>query len=238
LLKQEIESKLRTFSINSIREVINGSNKVFLCEMLGDDNEKLLSIYKPIKGERPLGDFFIGNLSSRELASYEISKYFEWPNLPPLIIREGPFGFGSFQKFIDHDPNNNYFNLFDEYQKDLSLVIIFDSIILNTDRKAGSIILDEGKNIWAIDQALTFNPYTRLRTVMFEFNKMKIDKKNLLQIERFIFELETQKNIFCKLVNLISEKEIISLIERSKILLKDKKISELDPYSNVPYPLV
>ena len=236
--KKKIEEKLRCFSIDSIREVINGSNKVFLCQMSGDNNEKLLSIYKPIKGERPLGDFFTGNLSSRELASYEISKYFEWPNLPPLIIREGPFGFGSFQKFIDHNPKNNYFNLFNEYKKDLSLVIIFDSIILNTDRKAGSIILDNKKNVWAIDQALTFNTHTRLRTVMFEFNKMKIEGKILLQIENFIFELVSKKEIYCILKNLISEEEIKGLIERSKILLKNKRIFELDPYSNIPYPLI
>jgi len=238
LSNKEIESKLRIFSIDSLREVINGSNKVFLCQMSGKDKENLLSIYKPIQGERPLSDFFIGNLSSRELASYEISKHFGWPNLPPLIIRDGPFGLGSFQKYIDHDPKKNYFNLFNDYQKDLSLIMIFDSIIHNTDRKAGSIILGKKNKIWAIDQALTFNPHTRLRTVMFEFNKMKIQKNILLQIENFVFELESKKNIFCKLSNLISNEEIVNLIERSKILLKNKKIAELDPYSNVPYPLV
>ena len=126
--------------------------------------------YKPLRGERPLVDFFTGNLFSREKAAYEISKFFGWPSLPPLIIREGPYGLGSFQLFIKHNPKENYFTLYESHKEDLKKVIIFDFIILNTDRKAGSIILDDSNEIWAIDQALTFNPYTRFRTVMFEFN--------------------------------------------------------------------
>ncbi len=236
--KLDIEKKLLDFSVGTIREVINGSNKVFLCEMCGDENDKFLSIYKPIKGERPLRDFFVGNLASRELASYEISKYFQWPSLPPVVIKEGPFGEGSFQKFIDHDPKNNYFNLINDFYDELSMIIIFDFIILNTDRKAGSIILDNKNKIWAIDQALTFNPYTRFRTVMFEFNKMKIKEKILFQIKKFIKDLETQNNLYLKLSSLITEQEIISLIERSKLLLENEKIPTLDPYSNVPYPLI
>ena len=117
-------------------------------------------------------------------------------------------------------------------------IIIFDFIILNTDRKAGSIILDNKNKIWAIDQALTFNPYTRFRTVMFEFNKMKIKEKILFQIKKFIKDLETQNNLYLKLSSLITEQEIISLIERSKLLLENEKIPTLDPYSNVPYPLI
>ena len=101
--KKDTEKKLKQFSVKGIKEVFNGSNRVFLCEMVDESSEKkILSIYKPIKGERPLRDFFVGNLCSRELAAYEISKQLGWPNLPPLVNRDGPFGFGSFQMFIDH----------------------------------------------------------------------------------------------------------------------------------------
>ena len=182
--------------------------------------------------------FFVGNLCSRELAAYEISKQLGWPNLPPLVNRDGPFGFGSFQMFIDHDPKYNYFNLFDGFQKQLKEVMFFDHIILNTDRKAGSIILDENKQIWAIDQALTFNPYTRIRTVMFEFNKMKIDDFLLSQVEKLLKIFERKEELFKILIELLSEEEIESLIARIKKLIKDRRLPELDPYINVPYPLV
>ena len=237
--KKDTEKKLKQFSVKGIKEVFNGSNRVFLCEMVDESSEKkILSIYKPIKGERPLRDFFVGNLCSRELAAYEISKQLGWPNLPPLVNRDGPFGFGSFQMFIDHDPKYNYFNLFDGFQKQLKEVIFFDHIILNTDRKAGSIILDDKKQIWAIDQALTFNPYTRIRTVMFEFNNMKIDDFLLSQVEKLLRIFERKEELFKILIELLSQEEIESLIARIKKLLKDRRLPELDPYINVPYPLV
>ena len=237
--KKDTEKKLKQFSVKGIKEVFNGSNRVFLCEMIDESSEKkFLSIYKPIKGERPLRDFFVGNLCSRELAAYEISKQLGWPNLPPLVNRDGPFGFGSFQMFIDHDPKYNYFNLFDGFQKQLKEVMFFDHIILNTDRKAGSIILDENKQIWAIDQALTFNPYTRIRTVMFEFNKMKIDDFLLSQVEKLLKVFERKEELLKILIELLSQEEIESLIARIKKLLKDRSLPELDPYINVPYPLV
>ena len=140
--------------------------------------------------------------------------------------------------FIDHDPKYNYFNLFDQFQKQLKEVMFFDHIILNTDRKAGSIILDEKKQIWAIDQALTFNPYTRIRTVMFEFNKMKIDDFLLSQVEKLLKIFERKEELFKILIELLSEEEIESLIARIKKLIKDRRLPELDPYINVPYPLV
>jgi hypothetical protein len=236
--QNQIEKKLVSFDIKNLREVINGSNKVFLCEMSNGNDETIYAIYKPIKGERPLRDFLIGDLPSRELAAYKISKYFGWPNLPPLIIKNGPFGKGSFQLFINHDPNKNYFNLYDEFNVDLSYVMIFDFIILNTDRKAGSVIQDKNNNIWAIDQALTFNPYTRLKTVMFEFNNMNLEEKILSQIEKFFLELNNEKKIFHSLKNLISKQEMESLIERTEKLVIARKIPELDRDYNIPYPLI
>ena len=238
LSKKETENKLKEFSVIGIKEVFNGSNRVFLCEMGDKKSEKILSIYKPLKGERPLRDFFVGNLCSRELAAYEISKQLGWPNLPPLVNRDGPFGYGSFQMFIDHDPKYNYFNLFDKFKKQLKEVMFFDHIILNTDRKAGSIILDNNNEIWAIDQALTFNPYTRIRTVMFEFNKMKIQDFLISHIENLLITLEKKEELYNILLDLLSDEEIDSLLERLRKLLRDKRLPELDPHINVPYPLV
>lgn len=232
-----VEKQLKLSEIKNIKEVFNGSNQVFLCEMF-NGNDNFFSIYKPIKGERPLRDFFSGNLCYREKAAYEISKFFLWPNLPPLIIREGPFGIGSFQKFISHDINENYFTLYDNYKIDLFFVAIFDFLTLNTDRKAGSILIDDKKKIWTIDQALTFNPYTRFKTVMFEFNNQSIDRNILNKINDLLKNIENKKEIFEILSIWISEDEIDSLKKRCQTLIKYKKLPKLDPNYNVPYPLI
>ena len=109
---------------------------------------------------------------------------------------------------------------------------------MNTDRKAGSIILDDSNEIWAIDQALTFNPYTRFRTVMFEFNNSEISVKQIKQIKKLVYEIENKEKIYLILSELISEEEIISLISRCKELIHYKKLPILDPNTNVPYPLI
>ena len=232
-----LENKLQKFEVKGIREIYQGSNRVFLCELVNDE-EKILSVYKPLKGEKPLVDFFSGNLYSREKAAYEISKFLDWPNLPPLVIREGPYGIGSFQKYIIHDPKENYFTLFESHKENLLKVIVFDFIILNTDRKAGSIILDENENIWSIDQALTFNPYTRFRTVMFEFSNQQIEEKIIQKVKQLSNELKNKAKIFKDLEKLISYEEMDYLITRCEELIKNKKLPILDPNYNVPYPLI
>ena len=122
------ENQLINYKIKAVNEIYEGSNRVFLCE-LESKKQTFLSIYKPLRGERPLVDFFTGNLFSREKAAYEISKFFGWPSLPPLIIREGPYGLGSFQLFIKHNPKENYFTLYESHKEDLKKVIIFDFIL-------------------------------------------------------------------------------------------------------------
>ena len=234
---KSLENKLQKFEVKGIREIYQGSNRVFLCELVNDE-EKILSVYKPLKGEKPLVDFFSGNLYSREKAAYEISKFLDWPNLPPLVIREGPYGIGSFQKYIIHDQKENYFTLFESHKENLLKVIVFDFIILNTDRKAGSIILDENENIWSIDQALTFNPYTRFRTVMFEFSNQQIEEKIIQKVKQLSNELKNKAKIFKDLEKLISYEEMDYLITRCEELIKNKKLPILDPNYNVPYPLI
>tara|TARA_B100000941_G_scaffold290766_1_gene274563 strand:+ start:2154 stop:2870 length:717 start_codon:yes stop_codon:yes gene_type:complete len=235
--QKSLENKLQKFEVKGIGEIYQGSNRVFLCELVNDE-EKILSVYKPLKGEKPLVDFFSGNLYSREKAAYEISKFLDWPNLPPLVIREGPYGIGSFQKYIIHDPKENYFTLFESHKENLLKVIVFDFIILNTDRKAGSIILDENENIWSIDQALTFNPYTRFRTVMFEFSNQLIEEKIIQKVKKLSNELNNKAKIFKDLEKLISYEEMDYLITRCEELIKNKKLPILDPNYNVPYPLI
>ena len=69
------ENKLINYKIKAVNEIYEGSNRVFLCE-LESEKQTFLSVYKPLRGERPLVDFFTGNLFSREKAAYEISKFF------------------------------------------------------------------------------------------------------------------------------------------------------------------
>jgi len=67
------------------------------------ENEAMPVIYKPVAGERPLWDFPDGNLAQREYAAFLISELGEFHLVPPTLLRDGPFGPGMVQQWIDID---------------------------------------------------------------------------------------------------------------------------------------
>ncbi|WP_058045145.1 SCO1664 family protein [Streptomyces roseifaciens] len=58
-------------------------------------------VYKPVAGERPLWDFPDGTLAQREVAAYELSEAMGWGLIPPTVLRDGPYGRGMCQMWID-----------------------------------------------------------------------------------------------------------------------------------------
>jgi uncharacterized repeat protein (TIGR03843 family) len=58
-------------------------------------------VYKPVAGERPLWDFPRHTLARREVAAYELSAGAGWDVVPPTVLRDGPFGEGSVQWWVD-----------------------------------------------------------------------------------------------------------------------------------------
>ncbi|MEY4152967.1 MAG: hypothetical protein RL470_1026 [Actinomycetota bacterium] len=67
------------------------------------ENKSIPVIYKPVAGERPLWDFPDGNLAQREVAAFLISELGDFKVVPPTVLREGPFGVGMVQQWIDID---------------------------------------------------------------------------------------------------------------------------------------
>src|SRR5690606_134611 len=104
-----------------------GSNYTFLARVCHDVQE-IHAIYKPRKGERPLWDFAPGTLCQRERAAFLISEALGWQLVPPTVLRDGPHGWGSVQKYIDHDPEEHYFSFQGEYPEQLQRIVLFDML--------------------------------------------------------------------------------------------------------------
>ena len=142
-----------------------GSNYTFLAQLeLGD--QKGLAIYKPRDGESPLWDFPNGTLYKREYAAYLLSKVLGWDFIPYTVIRDGPYGIGSVQQFVEHDPKQNYYTLTEGNAYQLQMIACFDLVANSPDRKANHLLVDDGGKLSGIDNALTFHSDIKTRPVI------------------------------------------------------------------------
>ena len=62
---------------------------------------EIKAIYNPRRGETPLWDFPEGTLYKREYAAFILSQALGWSLIPPTVIRDGPYGIGSMQWFVE-----------------------------------------------------------------------------------------------------------------------------------------
>ena len=145
-----------------------GSNYTFVVNVSLDGVEAY-GIYKPRDGEAPLWDFPTGTLYKRECAAYLLSDILGWDLVPFTVIRDGPYGIGSVQRFIDHDPRENYYSLGGDFADQLRLVCCFDLVANSTDRKPNHLITDPQGKLWSIDHGLTFHSDVKIRTVIWDF---------------------------------------------------------------------
>ena len=170
----DIDALLRLADIEVEGRMPYSSNATFLVNLSRDLDgvaENGQAIYKPHRGERPLWDFPSG-LFKREVAACVLSDAMGLHVVPPTVVRDGPFGEGSLQWFIDARFEEHYFTLF-EQREDLHdqfrAVAAFDIVANNTDRKSGHCLIDSDDRVWAIDNGLCFSADFKLRTVIWEF---------------------------------------------------------------------
>jgi uncharacterized repeat protein (TIGR03843 family) len=148
--------------------LIDASNATLLAEC-SFENKKIKCIYKPVAGERPLWDFPDGNLAQREYAAYLISKHAEFDLVPFTILRDGPFGIGMVQTWIDIDESVDLASFFSTDDSQLRRMALFDAVINNTDRKIGHLLPRPDGKLFGCDHGVTFHHEYKLRTVLWQW---------------------------------------------------------------------
>ena len=145
------------------------SNATLLVNLsLGGD--EIRAIYKPQRGERPLWDFPTGTLCRREVAAFAVSRALGWDLVPDTVLRDGPFGLGMVQRYVEHDPDRHYFAILEEQGDPLRRMAAFDIVVNNADRKGGHCLeAAEDGRVLGIDHGLCFHAQWKLRTVIWDF---------------------------------------------------------------------
>lgn len=196
------------------------------------------AVYKPQRGERPLWDFPEGTLCYREVAAYVVSAGLGWHLVPPTVLRQGPYGVGSVQFFIHHNPAINYFSLGEEMAHRLMQFAAFDIVVNNADRKGGHFLLSEDGHLWGIDHGLTFNLAPKLRTVVWDFAGQRIPDDILSGLEALDQQLEPGAGLRCALEELLTRQEVDLTQARVRRLLAHKRYPKPGPGPNYPWPPV
>jgi uncharacterized repeat protein (TIGR03843 family) len=213
------------------------SNYTFLGEVAGDD-EKVMVVYKPARGERPLWDFARGSLAKRESAAYVLSRALTWDLVPPTVVRRGPHGIGSVQLFVNADQEAHFFTFRDDDQYRLSLqaLALFDVIANNADRKSGHCLSLGAGEIVAIDHGLCFSVEPKLRTVIWDFVGEPIPANLASDLRRLRVELEEQdSDLVSELRSSLARAEVRALNDRVAGLLASGCFPE-PPSDRRPYP--
>jgi uncharacterized repeat protein (TIGR03843 family) len=192
------------------------------------------AIYKPHRGERPLWDFPDG-LYRREVAAYELAQAIGWDLVPTTVVREGPFGVGSLQRFVHADFDQHHFTLVEDeaHHHQLRRLCAFDIVANSTDRKAGHVLIDPEGHLWGIDNGLCLHTEFKLRTVIWEFAGEAVPGELIDDLCRFI-----DQPLPPALAQLLDPFERDALVARAQALVHEGSFPDDPTGHRIPWPLV
>lgn len=217
------------------------SNHSFLV-VVRDEELAIPAVYKPQRGENPLWDFEWGTLCMREAAAYLISTALGWRLIPPTVLRDGFYGLGSVQFYIDHNAEEHYFTVQDDarFADTFRRLSLFDFIVNNADRKSGHCLIGNDERLWAIDHGICFHTEYKLRTVLWEFSGEPIAEDLSQAIRQLQCDLDRQDGeLSQQLYELLNVDEYEALQARVGQLLRRKCYPAPQPHRrNYPWPPV
>jgi uncharacterized repeat protein (TIGR03843 family) len=215
--------------------MIRGSSNSALLAEVTLEGRSAWAVYKPQEGERPLSDFNPG-LHRRERAAYLLSESLGWGIVPPTVVREdGPFGVGSLQLFVEHDPHGHYFTLYDDAPETHALlrrIAVFDCVANNADRKGGHVLRGVDGRVWGIDHGLCFAAAFKLRTVVWDFAGEAVPEELLHDIAPLADAVPGE------LAALLHVREAAALQDRVRRLLDEAVLPVDRTGRRVPWPLL
>jgi uncharacterized repeat protein (TIGR03843 family) len=212
------------------------SNFTFLARVR-DGDEQMLAVYKPRSGEAPLWDFEAGTLAAREVAAFVVAQALGWPWVPPTVLREGPHGPGSVQRFVAFDPDQHYLTMQDERPDEFRRIALFDVAANNADRKSGHCLLAEDGRIFVVDHGVCFHQEPKLRTVIWDFVGEPIPQDlqtDLGALERNLAVGSLRE----RLERLLTPAEIDATADRAARLVGSGRFPEPGPGRPYPWPVV
>jgi uncharacterized repeat protein (TIGR03843 family) len=213
--------------------LIVASNATLYCtvQLLG---RSAACVYKPVAGERPLWDFPPGTLAAREVAAYAVSRAAGWDVVPPTVMRDGPFGPGMCQLWIETDEGADLVALArSRGHAQLRDMAVFDAVVNNADRKIGHLLPVSDGRLYGCDHGVCFGEEYKLRTVLWQWRGQRLPERAVGALARLRAALAGGR-LVGELAGLLEAGEIRATRDRVDLLLKHR----VHPYPPENWPAV
>jgi uncharacterized repeat protein (TIGR03843 family) len=195
--------------------IVDASNATLYGEV-SLDGVQAACVYKPVRGERPLWDFPDGTLAGREVSAYLVSAASGWDLVPPTVLRDGPFGPGMCQLWIDTGEVDSLVDIVPRHQVPdgwrsvvdgtglggvpvtvahaddarLRRLAVLDAVLNNADRKGGHLLLDSADRLYGVDHGICFHREDKLRTILWGWADECLPADALETLRRLRVELD------------------------------------------------
>ena len=258
-----VPALLRHGRIEITGRLVDASNTT-LFGTLSADGLELQCVYKPVRGERPLWDFPDGTLAGREVASYLVSEAGGWHVVPPTVLRDGPFGTGMVQVWVDTDDERELIDVCPPAEvpagwlgvlrarngrgdpavlahadvPELRGMAVFDVVANNADRKGGHVLAGTDGRIYGVDHGLCLHVEQKLRTVLWGWVGQPMTAEVLEPLRRLRAKLDGSSSTFRdELGEHVTRREVRALRARVESLLKAPCFPEPSGYGPaIPWP--
>jgi hypothetical protein len=229
-------SLLENGSLEVQGRLVVASNATLYCTV-SDKGAQAACVYKPVAGERPLWDFPVGTLAGREVAAYAVSAAAGWHLVPPTVFRDGPFGPGMCQLWIETDEAVDVIAL--SRSKDntaLRQMAVFDAVVNNADRKIGHLLPDGDGHLYGCDHGVCFGEEYKLRTVLWQWRGRHLPKAAVQALLR-LQQAMAGDDLGADLDRWLSPGEVRATRQRVELLL-EHRLHPLPPddWPAVPWP--
>ncbi|MFK0019305.1 SCO1664 family protein [Streptomyces sp. NPDC090798] len=243
------------------------SNAVLYCSVSYEGRDAFC-VYKPVAGERPLWDFPDGTLAQREVAAYEVSEATGWGLVPTTVLRDGPYGEGMCQLWIEALPEADGDGLLALVEAEepaagwkaigfaevgegetallvhaddvrLRRLAVLDAVINNADRKGGHLLPAGEGRLYGIDHGVTFNAENKLRTLLWGWAGEPLTPEAVEVLTSLRDGLAPGAPLATRLAELITTTEIDATRARVEAMLASGKHPEPSgEWPAIPWPPV
>ncbi|MGW8065653.1 SCO1664 family protein [Streptomyces ziwulingensis] len=242
----------------------DASNAALYCTVAYGGREAAC-VYKPVAGERPLWDFPDGTLAQREVAAYEVAEATGWGLVPPTVLRDGPYGEGMVQLWIEAEPQTELLALVDAEEpgpgwkavalaevdegrtallvhaddERLRRLAVLDAVLNNADRKGGHLLPAAGERLYGIDHGVTFHAENKLRTLLWGWAGESLTEEALAVLDALGKALKDGSALAHRLAALITPAELDATRARVDALLASGRHPEPSgEWPAIPWPPV